>query len=140
MSLENQPLWKALTLAKWEEIGAPAVLARVGMNYDRDFVQALLDCPLTLDPYADHEWSVFQFPRLTSGVLHAAPKVIGSDPVVWEEWYFEDGAAHHNILRNYDHSEQQKEVTLNDQEHPATVMNIRWRYRDDSDHRPLFLR
>jgi hypothetical protein len=140
MSLENQPLWKALTIAKWEEIGAQAVLARVGMNYERDFLQALLDYPGAQDPYADHEWSVFQFPRLTSGVLHAAPKTISEAPVVWEEWYFEDGAAHHNILRNHDHPEQTKEVTLDDDEHPSVVMNIRWRYRDDADHRPLFFR
>jgi hypothetical protein len=140
MSLENQPLWKAITLAKWEEIGAPGVLARVGMNYEQDFVRALLDSPLLQDPYANHEWSVFQFPRLASGVLHAAPKSIGNDPAVWEEWYFEDGAAHHNILRNHDHPEQTKEVTLEDDEHPAVVMNVRWRYSDDSDHRPLYLR
>ena len=140
MSLENQPLWKAITLARWEEIGAPEVLARVGMKYERDFVQAMLDYPGQSDPYGDHEWSVFQFPRLTSGVLHAAPKSITDSPVVWEEWYFEEGSAHHNILRNHDHPEQTKEVTLNDDEHPSVVMNIQWRYRDDADHRPLFFR
>jgi hypothetical protein len=135
----DQP-WKAALVAKWEEIGAEACLARVGMDYERDFVQAVRNCESAADPYADFEWSVFQFPRLVSGVLHAAPKSINNEPVTWEEWYFEDGAAHHNVLRNHPHPAEEKTVTLNDDEHPQVVMNIEWHYLDDEDHRPLYLR
>jgi len=135
------PAWKSALLAKWDEIGAAAVFERAGMNFQEAFVQALISYKGETDPYVDHDWSVFQFPRLASGVVHAAPKVIGSGQnVVWEEWYFEDESSHHNVLRNHPHALEQKVVNLQDDEHPSIVMNIDWHYYDDADRRPLFLR
>lgn len=138
---EQTPVWKSALLQKWAEIGAEAVFERAGLDFQSSFVNALLAYKGDSDPYADHEWSVFQFPRLTSGVVHAAPKAIEpGQSVVWEEWYFEDGSSHHNVLRNHEHPLEQKVVNLNDEEHPAIVMNIDWHYYDDADRRPLFLR
>ena len=135
------PAWKSALLAKWEEIGAAGVFERAGMNFQESFVQAIIDYKGDKNPYANHEWSVFQFARLSSGVVHAAPKEIGEgEQVVWEEWYFEDGSSHHNVLRNHKHELEKKIVNLNDDEHPAIVMNIDWHYYDDADRRPLFLR
>ena len=109
------------------------------MDFERDFVAPLKASAHTQDPYEGWEWSVFQFDRLPSGVLHAAPASV-ENPTTWEEWYFEDGAMHHNILRNHAFDGEQKQVTLDDDEHPAIVMNIEWHYIDDKDHRPLYLR
>ncbi len=135
------PLWKTSLLSRWEEIGVEAVLERAGLNFHTDFVEALRVYPGQKDPYANHEWSVFQFPRLVSGVVHAAPKYIGTgEKVLWEEWYFEDGDSHHNVLRNHEHAEQEKHVRLDDDEHPAIVINTDWYYRDDLNRRPILLR
>ena len=137
----TSPNWKKELLAKWEEIGAAAVFERAGLNFQEAFLQALNDYTGESDPYAEHEWTVFQFPRLSSGVVHAAPKEIREgQEVVWEEWYFEDGSSHHNVLRNHAHDLEEKVVNLNDNEHPAIVMKIDWHYHDDADRRPLFLR
>lgn len=135
------PAWKSTLLQKWTEIGVQAVCERAGLDYQSAFVDALLAYPGESDPYAEHEWSVFQFPRLSSGVVHAAPREIKEgQKVVWEEWYFEDGSNHHNVLRNHPHDLEAKVVTLSDDEHPTIVMNIDWHYYDDADRRPLFLR
>jgi hypothetical protein len=138
---EQSPVWKRELLATWAQIGAEAVFERAGLNFQEAFLGALDAYKGELNPYADHEWSVFQFPRLTSGVVHAAPKSIKpGEHVLWEEWYFEDGSSHHNVMRNHPHELEEKVVTLNDDEHPAIIMNMDWHYYDDSDRRPFLLR
>lgn len=138
---EHMPAWKLELLAKWDEIGAKAVFERAGMDYQAAFIDALHAYSGEANPYADHEWSVFLFPRLTSGVVHAAPKSIApGQKVLWEEWYFEDGSSHHNVMHNHPHDLEQKSVNLNDDEHPAVIMNMDWHYYDDADRRPFLLR
>jgi len=135
------PPWKATLLDRWQEIGVEAVLDRAGINFQEDFVNAVLAYPGQSDPYEGHEWSVFQFPRLVSGVVHAAPRAISiGEKALWEEWYFEDSHSHHNILRNHEHLDQEKHVRLDDDEHPAIVLRTDWYYHDDLDRRPILLR
>ncbi len=138
---EQMPAWKAALRLKWQEIGVQAVCERAGLDFQGAFLDALDAYPGELDPYAEHEWSVFQFPRLASGVVHASPiSIQPGQKVLWEEWYFEEGSSHHNVMRNHPHDLAERSVNLNDDEHPAVIMNMDWHYYDDADRRPFLLR
>jgi len=43
-------------------------------------------------------------------------------------------------MRNHRHDLAERSVNLNDDEHPAVIMNMDWHYYDDADRRPFLLR
>ena len=131
------------------ELGVPAFIDSIGLDFERDFKAPLLSSELTANPYEGYTWYLFDHPRLAPGVLHAHPSTVGSEPTLWEEWFQENVAdaseapvfeLHHHLLRNHPHEGEQGQWRGIDDEHPTPVLDIQWHYINSPIGTPSLLR
>ena len=141
-------MWQEALLATWIEIGVPAFIDSIGLDFLRDFKTPLLACELAENPYAGYTWYLFDHPRLKPGVLHAHPASVGADPSLWEEWFQENTAPdlaeahfelHHHLLRNHPHEGEEGQWRGVDDEHPIPVLDIQWHYINSPSATPSLL-
>lgn len=141
--------WQEELLATWVELGVPAFIDSIGLDFERDFKNPLLASTLPANPYAGYTWFLFDHPRLQPGVLHAHPAHVGSEPTLWEEWFQENVALvgatpayelHHHLLRNHPHDGEEGQWRGIDDEHPTPVLDIQWHYINSKDATPSLLR
>jgi len=140
--------WKQELEKVWLELGVPEFLAGIGVDFETAFLTPLVNSPLEVNPYKEHQWSIFGLDRLPPGVLHASPiSKVGAAPALWEEWFIEKSENHHHSMRNSEifSAPEGSEILkwrspLNDIEHPDAVMDVDWLYFNDADQRPYLLR
>ena len=149
MTEQSAKSWQEELLDTWIQLGVPAFIDAIGLNFERDFKSPLLASPHATNPYAGYTWFLFDHPRLKPGVLHAHPAQVGSEPTLWEEWFQEQVSTsseeprfelHHHLLRNHPHDGEEGQWRGIDDEHPTPVLDIQWHYINSKDVAPSLLR
>lgn len=133
--------WKRDLCQTWIELGVPEFLDALGVNFEREFVGALMSSSSETDPYSDCIWAILPNSAIPAGVLHCYPKLVDEKKVSWEEWFLLDGNIRHHYLSNhtFDGEEGVWTPELGDKDHPREVLSSSWHFMNSLDHRPTRL-
>jgi hypothetical protein len=137
MSQNEQP-WITATKARWRELNADVFLTNMGIDFDSNFLEPILNTNQSTDPYANSIWQIIPHSLVSQGVLHCYPKNVTSEKVIWEEWFLLDNEIHHHILSNqpFDSAQGIWTPEPNDVDHPIEVLGRSWHYENSKDLRP----
>jgi hypothetical protein len=133
--------WMSKTNERWIEIGVPEFLAKIGIDFESNFLKTLQNCTTSENPYPNSKWEIIPHSVIPGGVLHCYPIKIEQSKVTWEEWFLMDGEIHHHILSNqpFENEEGIWTPEADDQDHPVEVLGRSWHYQNSSDLRPSLL-
>ncbi len=132
-------MWKAEVRQSWRMIGLEEFCAQIGVAFSFAFEGALENCNSQLDPYLHYRWVVLENSRIPFGVLHLVPPLASPNPMLWEEWFVDEGRLHHHVLRNHPHDRATDiwSGELSDTDHPREVLGLQWHHFNDEDPRPV---
>jgi hypothetical protein len=128
--------WKMELAQTWEVAQIAPFLEGLGVDFVDEFISPLQASALPSNPYEGYTWEVLPNSRISPGVLHAYPTNIGSESVIWEEWFLLDGQFHHHILHNYEIDYATEHWKGVDDDHPAEVCDIQWHLFNNSNRTP----
>ena len=65
--------WMSKTNERWIEIGVPEFLAKIGIDFESNFLQTINNCTISEDPYPNSKWEIIPHSVIPGGVLHCYP-------------------------------------------------------------------